>query len=132
MNSTKHVARQAETGNWNNLCESDCLLLYTVEPLITDPPRSGQPPNSGHYYDASDNPVWETRKFKLYGDDSHSQSSTGDLGDYTGIEGHRGKFMCQEGKPDTGGHSSYIGMNVCCSACENGCMVDVAHATAAD
>ena len=54
MNSTKHVARQAETGSWNNLC--DCLLLYTVEPLITDPPRSGQPPNSGHYYDASDNP----------------------------------------------------------------------------
>ena len=25
-----------------------------------------------------------------------------------------------------------IGMNVCCSACENGCMVDGAHATAAD
>ena len=34
--------------------------------------------------------------------------------------------MCQGGgKPDTGKfHSSYIGMNVCGSAYENGCMVD--------
>ena len=33
--------------------------------------------------------------------------------------------MCQGGKPDTGKfHSSYIGMNVCGSTYENGCMVN--------
>ena len=37
--------------------------------------------------------------------------------------------MCQ---PDTGKfHSSYIGMNVCGSAYENGCVVDGTCATAA-
>ena len=43
--------------------------------------------------------------------------------------------MCQGlgGKPDTGKfHSSYIGMNVCGSAYENGCMVDGMCATAVD
>ena len=56
--------------------------------------------------------VWEARKIKLYGDDSsQSQSSTGDLGEFTGIVGKSGKNMCQGGKPDTGKfHSSYIGM----------------------
>ena len=39
--------------------------------------------------------------------------------------------MCQGGKPDTGNfHSSYIGMNVCGSAYENGCVVDGTCATA--
>ena len=39
--------------------------------------------------------IWEARKIKLYGDDSsQSQSSTGDLGEFTGIEG---KNMCQGG-----------------------------------
>ena len=34
--------------------------------------------------------IWEMCKLKLYGDDSsQSQSSTGDLGDFTGFEGHR-------------------------------------------
>ena len=43
------------------------------------------------------------RKIKIYGDDSsQSQSSTGDLGEFTGIEGQSGKNMCQVGKPDTG------------------------------
>ena len=47
--------------------------------------------------------IWEARKIKLYGDDSsQSQSSTGDLGEFTGIEGQSG--MCQGGKPDTGNH----------------------------
>ena len=33
--------------------------------------------------------------------------------------------MCQGGKPDTAKlHSSYIGMNVCGSAYENGCVVE--------
>ena len=33
--------------------------------------------------------------------------------------------VSQGGKPDTGRfHSSYIGMNVCGSAYENGCVVD--------
>ena len=46
-------------------------------------------------------------------------------GDFTGIEGQSGKIMCQGGKPDTGKfHSSYIGMSVCGSAYENGCVVD--------
>ena len=56
------------------------------------------------------------------------QPTTGDLGDFTGVEGPSGKIMCQGGKPDTGKfHSSYIGMNVifvCGSAYENGCVVD--------
>ena len=69
-----------------------------------------------------------------YGDDSSQfQSSTGDLGDITGIGRPSGKNMCQRGKPDTGKlHSSYIGMNVCGSAYENGCMVNGMCATAAD
>ena len=42
--------------------------------------------------------VWEARKIKLYGDDSsQSQSSTGDLGEFTGIVGQSGKNMCQGG-----------------------------------
>ena len=42
------------------------------------------------------------------------------------------KNMCQGGKPDTGKfHSSYIGMNVCGSVCENGCVVNSMCATAA-
>ena len=50
-----------------------------------------------------------------------------------GIEGQSGKDMCQIGKPDTGKfHSSYIGMKVCSSAYENGCVVDGTCATAAD
>ena len=78
--------------------------------------------------------IWEARKIKLYGDDSsQSQSSTRDLGDITGIEGQSGKNMCQGGKPDTGKfHSSYIGMNVCGSAYENGCVGDGMCAMAAD
>ena len=47
--------------------------------------------------------IWEVRKIKLYRDDSsQSQSSAGDLGEFTGIEGQSGKNMCQGGKPDTG------------------------------
>ena len=30
-----------------------------------------------------------------------SQSLTGDLGDFTGVEGQSGKIMYQGGKPDT-------------------------------
>ena len=41
--------------------------------------------------------------------------------------------VAQGGKPDTGKfHSSYIGMCVCGSAYENGCVVDGTCATAAD
>ena len=48
------------------------------------------------------------------------------------VEGQSGKNMCQGGKPDTGKfHSSYIGMNVCGSTYENGCVVDGTCATAA-
>ena len=53
-------------------------------------------------------------------------------GNLLGLWG-RGENMCQGGKPDTGKfHSSYIGMNVCGSAYENGCVVDGTCATAAD
>ena len=41
----------------------------------------------------------------------------------TGFEWQSGKDMCQGGKPVIGKlHSPYIGMNVCGSACENGCV----------
>ena len=51
--------------------------------------------------------------------------ATGDLGDFTGVEGQSGK-ECVTYQPDTGKlHSSYIGMNVCGSAaCDNGCVVN--------
>ena len=69
----------------------------------------------------------------IYSNSSQSQSSTGDLGGFIGIEGQSGKNMCQGGKPDTGKfHSSYIGINVCGSTYENGCVVDGTCATAAD
>ena len=55
----------------------------------------------------------------------------GDLGKFTGIEGQSGKNMCQGGKPGKL-HSSYIGMNVCGSAYENGCVVNGTCAMAAD
>ena len=41
--------------------------------------------------------------------------------------------MCQGGEPDTGEFQySSICMNVCCSACENGCLVNGMCATAAN
>ena len=70
-------------------------------------------------------------KLKLYGDDSsQSLSSTKDMGDVTGFEGHRGVGVCQRGETDT--QYSSICMNVCCSTCENGCLVDGMCATAAN
>ena len=52
---------------------------------------------------------------------------------YYSIQAQSGKIICQGGKPDTGKfHSSYIGMNVCGSIYENGCVVDGMCATAAD
>ena len=54
-------------------------------------------------------------------DSSQSQSSTGDLGEFTGIEGQSGKIKCQGDKPDTGKfHSSRNGYNVCGSAMRMG------------
>ena len=68
------------------------------------------------------------RKIKLYGDDSsQSQSSTGDLGFFLlELRGRVVRLCVREVyKLDTGKfHSSYIGMNVCGSAYENGCVVD--------
>ena len=58
--------------------------------------------------------IWEAWKFKLYGDDS-SQSSTGDLGGFIGIEGQSGKIM-----------------GMCGSAYENGCVIEGMCATVAD
>ena len=59
-----------------------------------------------------------------------SQSSTKDLGDVTGFEGHSGVGVCQGGEPDT--QYSSICMNVYCSTYENGCVVDGTCATAAN
>ena len=47
--------------------------------------------------------VWEVRKQILYGDDacpSHlqSQSSVGDLGGVTGVDGHRSGMLDKRGK----------------------------------
>ena len=47
------------------------------------------------------------------------------------MKGYSGVVMCQGGEPDTGHFQlSSICMNVCCSACENECMVDDTCATA--
>ena len=74
--------------------------------------------------------IWEACKLKFYGDDSsQSQSSTGDLGDVAGFERHSGVGICQGGEP---GADYSICMNVCCSTCENGCVVDSMCATAAN
>ena len=53
---------------------------------------------------------------------------------YIRIRCKSGKIMCQGGgKPDTGKfRSSYIGMNVCGSTYENGCVVNGMYATAAN
>ena len=71
--------------------------------------------------------IWETCVLKLYGDDSsQSQSSTRDVGDVTGFEGH-------SGEPDTGEFQySSICVNACCSTCENECLVDGMCATMAN
>ena len=46
-------------------------------------------------------------------------------GNITAIEGQSGKNTCLGVKADTGKlHSFYIGMNVCGSAYENGCVVN--------
>ena len=69
--------------------------------------------------------IWE---MQLNDDDSsQSLSSTEDLGDVTGFEGHSGIGVYQGGEPDS--QYSSIHMNVCCSAYENGCMVDGTCAT---
>ena len=78
--------------------------------------------------------IWEVRKIKLYRDDSsQSQSSAGDLGNLLGLRG-RVVRICVRGVSLTlvaKFNSSYIGMNVCGSAYENGCVVDGTCVTAA-
>ena len=95
--------------------------------------------------------VWEIRKQILYGDDacpSHlqSQSSVGDLGGVTGVDGHRSGKLDKPGKSvNVNVHvntcSIHFGVNscecacvcscVCCSAHGSGCVVDGGSATAA-
>ena len=75
--------------------------------------------------------TWKTCKLKLYGDDSSQfLSSTENLGNVIGFEGHSGVGVCQGAEPDT--QYSSICMNVCCSAYENACMVDGMYAKAAN
>ena len=80
--------------------------------------------------------VWEVRKQILYGDDacpSHlqSQSSVGDLGGVTGVDGHRSGKLDKRGKSvHVNTCSIHFGTNscvracVCCSAHGSGCVVD--------
>ena len=87
--------------------------------------------------------VWEVRKQVLYGDDacpSHhlqSQSSVGDLGGVTGVDGHRSGKLDKRGKSvnvHVSTCSIHFGANscvcacvcscVCCSAHGSGCVVD--------
>ena len=82
--------------------------------------------------------VWEVRKQILYGDDacpSHlqSQSSVGDLGGVTGVDGHRSGKLDKRGKSvnvHVNTCSIHFGANsrvcscVCCSAHGSGCVVD--------
>ena len=87
--------------------------------------------------------VWEVRKQILYGDDacpSHlqSQSSVGDLGGVTGVDGHRSGKLDKRGKSvHVNTCSIHFGTNscvcacVCCSAHGSGCVVDGGCATAA-
>ena len=87
--------------------------------------------------------VWEVRKQILYGDDacpSHlqSQSSVGDLGGVTGVDGHRSGKLDKRGKSvHVNRCSVHFGTNscvcacVCCSAHGSGCVVDGGSATAA-
>ena len=79
----------------------------------------------------------------MYGDDacpSHllSQSSVGDLGGVTGVDGHRSSKLDKRGKLNV--HvNTHFGANscvcvcscVCCSAHGSGCVVDGGSATAA-
>ena len=85
--------------------------------------------------------VWEVRKQILYGDDacpSHlqSQSSVGDLGGVTGVDGHRSGKLDKRGK-SVNVHVVYIlvlihvCVLVCFSAHGSGCVVDGGSATAA-
>ena len=87
--------------------------------------------------------VWKVRKQILYGDDacpSHlqSQSSVGDLGSVTGVDGHRSGKLDKRGKSvHVNTCSIHFGTNscvcacVCCSAHGSGCVVDGGSATAA-
>ena len=87
--------------------------------------------------------VWEVRKQILYGDDvcpSHLQyqSSVGDLGGVTGVDGHRSGKLDKRGKSvHVNTCSIHFGTNscvcacVCCSAHGSGCVVDGGSATAA-
>ena len=93
--------------------------------------------------------VWEVRKQILYGDDacpSHlqSQSSVGDLGGVTGVDGHRSGKLDKRGKSvnvHVNTCSIHFGANsrmcacvcscVCRSAHGSGCVVDGGSATAA-
>ena len=87
--------------------------------------------------------VWEVSKQILYGDDacpSHlqSQSSVGDMGGVTGVDGQRSGKLDKRGKSvHVNTCSIHFGANsrvcvcVCCSAHGSGCVVDGVSATAA-
>ena len=74
--------------------------------------------------------VWKVRKQILYGDDAcpsllQSQSSVGNLGGVTGVDGQR------SGKLDTRGKSVnvnvHFGANSCVCACVCSCMCGSSH-----
>ena len=85
--------------------------------------------------------VWEVRKQKLYGDDSHPgqlqhQSSAGDRGPVAGVGGRvgkSGKSGVSHGKGE--GHVVHAGVNCVCNVCGSarscGCVVNGSFARAA-
>ena len=91
--------------------------------------------------------VWEARKQILYGDDAcpghlQSQSSVGDLGGVTGVDGQRSGKLDKRGKSvNVNVNNIHFGANSCVCACVcscvcgsahgSGCVVDGGSATAA-
>ena len=82
--------------------------------------------------------VWEVRKQKLYGDDSHPgqlqrQFSAGDRGPVAGVGGRVGKSGISHGKGE--GHIVHAGVNGVCNVCGSahscGCVVNGSFARAA-
>ena len=75
--------------------------------------------------------VWEVRKQILHGDDacpSHlqSQSSVGDLGDVTGVDGQRSGKLDKRGK-FVNVNVNHFGANSCVCACVCSCVCGSAH-----
>ena len=73
--------------------------------------------------------IWEVRKQILYGDHacpSHLQSSVGDLGGVTGVDGQRSGKLDKRGKSDDI-NSIHFSANSCVCVCVCSCVCGSAH-----